>query len=141
MAHIIWVHNILYHLRHMIWWTIWYGPYDMAHIKWYLIIQLKAEQTLFINVGKDVMKISCLAFVAWKTYQTNGEWLKSKLDFISGIIKPYIQSWIFQAEISFSFQLNKPVTSMLVTDVEDQMCCWQVWDVGYRFYILRKSPT
>ena len=47
---------------------------------------------LFINVGKDVMKISCLAFVAWKTYHTNGEWLQSKLDFISGKIKPYIQS-------------------------------------------------
>ena len=54
--------------------------------------QLEAEQTLFINVGKDVMKISCLAFVAWKTYHTNGEWLQSKLDFISGKIKPYIQS-------------------------------------------------
>ena len=58
----------------------------------FIHIQLKAEQTLFINVGKDVMKISCLAFVAWKTYQTNGEWLQSKINLISEIIKPYIQS-------------------------------------------------
>ena len=27
------------------------------------------------------------------------------------------------------------VTSMLVTDVGDQMCWWQAWDVGYRFRI------
>ena len=33
------------------------------------------------------------------------------------------------------------VTSMLVTDVGDQMCWWQVWDVGDRFHTLRKSPT
>ena len=42
------------------------------------------------------------------------------------------------------------VTSMLVTDVGDQMCWWQVWDVGDRFRmmgtdliytILGKSPT
>ena len=28
------------------------------------------------------------------------------------------------------------VTAMLVTDVGDQMCCWQVWDVGDRFRML-----
>ena len=28
------------------------------------------------------------------------------------------------------------VTSMLVTDVGDQMCWWQVWDVGDRFRML-----
>ena len=47
------------------------------------------------------------------------------------------------------------VTSMLVTDVGDQMCWWQVWDVGDRFRMLlidlihwenhqhneKKSPT
>ena len=33
------------------------------------------------------------------------------------------------------------VTSMLVTDVGDQMCCWQVWDVGDRLNTLRRSPT
>ena len=33
------------------------------------------------------------------------------------------------------------VTSMLVTNVGDQMCWWQVWDVGDRFNTLRKSPT
>ena len=30
---------------------------------------------------------------------------------------------------------------MLVTDVGDQMCWWQVWDVGDRFNSLSKSPT
>ena len=33
------------------------------------------------------------------------------------------------------------VTSMLVTDVGDQKCWWQVWDVGDRFNTLRESPT
>ena len=28
------------------------------------------------------------------------------------------------------------VTSMLVTDVGDQMCWWQVWDIGDRFRML-----
>ena len=38
-----------------------------------MIIKIQAEQTFFVNVGKDVIKISCLAFVVWKTYQTNGK--------------------------------------------------------------------
>ena len=33
------------------------------------------------------------------------------------------------------------ITSMLVTDVGDQMCWWQLWDVGDRFNTLRKSST
>ena len=33
------------------------------------------------------------------------------------------------------------VTSMLVTDVGDQMRWWAVWDVGDRLNTLRKSPT
>ena len=33
------------------------------------------------------------------------------------------------------------VTLILVTAVGDQMCWWQVWDVGDRFNTLRKSPT
>ena len=33
------------------------------------------------------------------------------------------------------------VTSMLVTDVGDQMCRWQVWAVGDGINTLRKSPT
>ena len=28
------------------------------------------------------------------------------------------------------------VTSMLVTDIGDQMCWWQVWDIGDRFRML-----
>ena len=30
----------------------------------------------------------------------------------------------------YEYQFSKSVTSMLVTDVGDQMCWWQVWDVG-----------
>ena len=33
-------------------------------------------------------------------------------------------------------QVGKKVTLMLVTDVGDQMCWWQVWDVGARFRML-----
>jgi len=35
---------------------------------------------------------------------------------------------------------TKQVTSMLVTDVGDQMLWWQIWDVGDQFNTLRKSP-
>ena len=52
----------------------------------------KSEQTLYLNLAKDAIKISCLAFVAWKTYRTNGEWLQSKFDFISEKVKPFIKS-------------------------------------------------
>ena len=34
------------------------------------------------------------------------------------------------------FHYHGKVTSMLVTDVEDQMCWWQVWDVGDRYRML-----
>ena len=43
-----------------------------------------------INIGIDAIKISCIAFVGWKTYQTNGQWLESKIEFISQTIKPFI---------------------------------------------------
>ena len=33
------------------------------------------------------------------------------------------------------------VTPMLVTDVWDQLCWWQVWHADNRFNTLRKSPT
>ena len=33
------------------------------------------------------------------------------------------------------------VTSILMTDFGDQMCWWQVWDIGDRFNTLRKSST
>ena len=36
---------------------------------------------------------------------------------------------------------KKWVTSMLVTNVGDPMCWWQVLDVGDRFNTLRKSPS
>ena len=45
-----------------------------------------------INIGMDAIKISCIAFVAWKTYQTNGEWLESKIEFISQKIEPFVKS-------------------------------------------------
>ena len=35
-----------------------------------------------------------------------------------------------------SFRIVPTVTLMLVTDVEDQMCWWQVWDVVARFRML-----
>ena len=49
--------------------------------------------------------------------------------------------WYWKPPISHSskkvtFRLNLLVTSMLVTDVEDQMCWCQVWDVGDRFKML-----
>ena len=36
--------------------------------------------------------------------------------FVTNIVVPYVTNWL--------------VASMLVTDVGDQMCWWQVWDVG-----------
>ena len=36
---------------------------------------------------------------------------------------------------------NWQVTSILVTDVGEQMCWWQVLDVGNRFNTLRSSPS
>ena len=43
----------------------------------------------------------------------------------------------YQILESFScLNQSKPVTLMLVTDVGDQMCWWQVWDVGDRFRML-----
>ena len=44
-------------------------------------------------------------------------------------------------DIYCCFYLYKMVTSMLVTDVGDQMCWWQISDVGDRFNTLGKSPT
>ena len=70
--------------------TILYGPYEK--ISYHYTSIFKAEQTLYLNLAKDAIKISCLAFVAWKTYRTNGEWLQSKFDFISEKIKPFIKS-------------------------------------------------
>ena len=45
-----------------------------------------------INIGMDAIKISCIAFAAWKTYQTNGEWMESKIEFIYQKIKPFVKS-------------------------------------------------
>ena len=43
----------------------------------------------------------------------------------------------YQILESFScLNQSKPVTLMLVTDVRDQMCWWQVWNVGHRFRML-----
>ena len=36
---------------------------------------------------------------------------------------------------------HSEVTLMLVTDVGDQTCWWQVWDVGDRLNRSKKSPT
>ena len=61
----------------------------------------------------------------------------------------------FQSTKTFIYTVKHlRVTSMLMTDVWDQMCWWQVWDVGDRFRILvtdlihwenhhitKKSPT
>ena len=43
------------------------------------------------------------------------------------LLIPYLK-WVARYGISLHW-----VTSMLVTDVGDQMCWWQVWDVGDRF--------
>ena len=43
--------------------------------------------------------------------------------------------------INYYWCLFLAVTSMLVTNVGEQMCWWQVWDVGDRFDTLRNSPT
>ena len=45
-----------------------------------------------INIGMDAIKISCIAIVAWETYQINGEWLEPKIEFISQKIKPFVKS-------------------------------------------------
>ena len=45
-----------------------------------------------INIGIDAIKISCIAFVAWKTFHTNGQWLKSKIEFTAQTIKPFTKS-------------------------------------------------
>ena len=42
---------------------------------------------------------------------------------------------------SKSAELFSTVTSVLVTDIGDRMCWWQVWYVGDRFNTLKKSPT
>ena len=36
-----------------------------------------------------------------------------------------------------AFQTAMLATSMLVTDVGDEMCWWQLWDVGDRFNTLK----
>ena len=51
----------------------------------------KVERTFAINVGKDLIKIGCLAFVTFKVYQTNGEWLLTKISFISQKMKPLLE--------------------------------------------------
>ncbi len=44
---------------------------------------------------------------------------------------------IVKCEIGIKFS----VKSMLVTDVGDQMCWWQLVDVDDRFDTLKKSPS
>jgi len=67
---------------------------DAEYIKKYFL-----EAPLFQNAGNtmmkyfalDVVKISIFGYCAYKTYQTNGEWLQTKIDFVSQKIAPLIK--------------------------------------------------
>ena len=48
----------------------------------------------------------------------------------------YLVNWMVLFYNLFRTDQWPEVTSMLVTDVGDRMCWWQVWDVGDRFRML-----
>jgi len=67
---------------------------DVEYIQKYFLEQplfKKAGNTMMMYLAADLVKISLLGYCAYKTYQTNGQWLQTKLDFVSQNIKPLLK--------------------------------------------------
>ena len=124
--------TLLYRRATRRWWN-W--SWNTASILWWVDqespMRLRSTGWIF-NDGFKVFMVMCgLVFIfdiyfIWKAfdqYKLNVKRFGSKF-----MCTPFLSArdWIFK----------KRVTSMLVTDVWDQMCWWQVWDVDDWFRIL-----
>jgi len=59
---------------------------DFEYVKKHLhqsLLMKNAKYTMLKYLVLDVVKISLVGYCAYKTYQTNGKWLQTKIDFIS----------------------------------------------------------
>ena len=80
--------------------------------------------------------VTVLESTLWSsTTRANGVPTSSDFKYFRPIISPprFVSIEIFLKWAFKSANQIQMVTSMLVTDVGDEMCWWQVWDVGDRF--------
>ena len=44
----------------------------------------RAGRTMQINILIQIIKCGLVGYGVWKTYKTNGEWLQTKFNFLTG---------------------------------------------------------